>query len=45
MTITGGKWKAAGQGGKLTDDERQYFQERINTLQQIFKADVGRHMG
>ena len=45
VTITGGKWKAAGQGGELTDDERQYFQERINTLHQIFKADVGRHMG
>ena len=45
VTITGGKWKAAGQGGELTDEERQYFQERINTLHQIFKADVGRHMG
>ena len=41
VTITGGKWKAAGQGG----EERRYFQERINTLHQIFKADVGRHMG
>ena len=45
VTITGGKWKAAGQGGELTDEERRYFQERINTLHQIFKADVGRHMG
>ena len=45
VTITGGKWKAAGQGGELTEEERQYFQERINTLHQIFKADVGRHMG
>ena len=45
VTITGGKWKAAGQGGELTEEERRYFQERINTLHQIFKADVGRHMG
>ena len=45
VIITGGKWKAAGQGGELTEEERQYFQERINTLHQIFKADVGRHMG
>ena len=45
VTITGGKWKAAGQGGELTDEERRYFQERINSLHQIFKADVGRHMG
>ena len=45
VTITGGKWKAAGQGGELTDEERRYFQERINTLHAIFKADVGRHMG
>ena len=45
VIITGGKWKAAGQGGELTDEERRYFQERINTLHQIFKADVGRHMG
>ena len=45
VTIAGGKWKAAGQGGELTDEERQYFQERINTLHGIFKADVGRHMG
>lgn len=45
VTISGGKWKAAGQGGELTDEERQYFQERINTLHGIFKADVSRHMG
>ncbi|MFQ8738432.1 MAG: hypothetical protein ACLSAH_22490 [Bilophila wadsworthia] len=38
----GRKWKAAGQGGELTDEERRYFQERINTLHAIFKADVGR---
>ena len=44
VTITGGKWKAAGQGGELTDEERRYFQERINTLHGIFKADVSRHM-
>ena len=45
VTITGGKWKAAGQGGELTDEERRYFQERINTLHTIFKADVSRNMG
>ena len=44
--ITGGKWKAVGNGDTpLTDEERQYLQERITALQQIFKADVGRHMG
>ena len=25
VTITGGKWKAAGQGGELTEEERRYF--------------------
>ncbi len=45
VTISGGKWKTAGLGGELTDEERQYFQERINTLHRIFKADVSRHMG
>lgn len=45
VTITGGKWKAAGQGGELTDEERRYFQERINTLHTIFKTDVSRNMG
>ena len=44
--ITGGKWKAVGNGDTpLTDEERQYLQERITALHQIFKADVGRHMG
>ena len=44
--ITGGKWKAVGNGDMpLTDEERQYLQERITALHQIFKADVGRHMG
>ena len=44
--ITGGKWKAVGNGETpLTDEERQYLQERITALHQIFKADVGRHMG
>ena len=44
--ITGGKWNAVGNGDTpLTDEERQYLQERITALHQIFKADVGRHMG
>lgn len=45
-TITGGKWKAVGNAdAPLTEEERQYLQERISALHQIFKADVSRHMG
>lgn len=44
--ISSGKWKAVGRGdAPLTDEERDYLQERISALHQIFKSDVSAHMG
>lgn len=43
--IHSGKWKAAGSPDKtLTDEERQIFQQRLENLHAIFRADVARFM-
>ena len=44
--IASGRWKAAGNPvEKLTPEQTAYFQERVNALHDVFKADVARHMG
>lgn len=44
--IASGKWKAAGNPvEKLTPEQTAYFQERVDALHDVFKADVARHMG
>ncbi len=44
--IASGRWKAAGNPvEKLTPEQTAYFQERVDALHDVFKADVARHMG
>lgn len=44
--IASGKFKAAGRSGKeLTEEERAYFQDRLDRLHEIFKSDVRAHLG
>ena len=44
--IASGKWKTAGNPvEKLTPEQTAYFQERVDALHDVFKADVARHMG
>lgn len=44
--IASGKFKAAGSSGKeLTDEDRAYFQDRLDRLHAIFKADVRSRLG
>lgn len=44
--IASGKFKAAGRSGKeLTEEERAYFQDRLDRLHEIFKADVRARLG
>lgn len=44
--IASGKWKTAGNPvEKLTPEQTAYFQERVDALHSVFKADVAQHMG
>ena len=44
--IASGRWKTAGNPvEKLTPEQAAYFQERVDALHTVFKADVARHMG
>ena len=44
--IASGKWKTAGNPvEKLTPEQTAYFQERVDALHTVFKADVTQHMG
>lgn len=44
--IASGRWKTAGNPvEKLTPEQTAYFQERVDALHTVFKADVARHMG
>ena len=44
--IASGKWKTAGNPvEKLTPEQTAYFQERVDALHTVFKADVAQHMG